>query len=719
MKIKFNKIFIAYILVLSLFIFSNSNVFAQESEEIAPGVTRKEYNINNNDKNTYINVLTINLDNPYVDLKVVAGEGKYTKKATVSSMAKRVDATALVNGDFFNMLLQGSPEGPSIIDDKLQTSPVHYIGLYSLGISKDNKAYIDEIKFDGKITASNGKSFKIDGLNKSYYWYEPTNEYSHQDKLNLYTDFWASKSRGDKKNSEILINQDGIVEQISEKKNFDFPVPDGKFIIQADGSAYQFIKENCSIGSKVKLDYSITPNHDFKFLIGGHALLVDKGEVVKYTKDINVLEGTRARTAAGITEDGKTLYIVSAEGRTKRSAGLKLGELSNFMKSIGVYRALNLDGGGSTTMVAKSIGEFERTRYINPEKNAAERKVVNGIGIFNTAQSTGEVTGVKIKGPNTMVIGESAEFGIGGAWDKNLVPQPIENINYQLVGMNQTDGTWKDNWFLALTPGEINLVLTTDNGISTVKTINVKDVNYIKSIKSEVSKKIVTPNENINIVTKAILEDGREIVLSPKVLNYSISDFEGVFDENGNLLISSLNGNYIGNIYVRIGDKESKISIYDANVKSLIMKIGSKDYSMNGETLKLDQAPFIKDNRTFLPVRFVVEALGGLINYDEANKVVEIKYEDKEIKLPIDKNEIIINDIVKNIDTKAFLKGGRTFVPIRFIAEEMGMDISYNENTKEVNILSIPTNVVNDINQNENKSDNSDNLITEDNKVNN
>ncbi|WP_036729775.1 stalk domain-containing protein, partial [Peptoniphilus mikwangii] len=694
MKFNFKKKFLCLLFSLIIILLPNSNVFAKQgfTETISPGVVREEHIVDYDGKSTVINLLKCDLTNPYLNLSVVAGKGKYTKRATVSEMANATDATALVNGDFFNMILQGSPEGPSIIEGKLQSSPCVYTGLYSLGITSDNTAMIEQISFSGKVTAPNGKSYPIDGLNKSYYWYEPTNEYSHQNKIQLYNDFWASKSRGDKKNTEILVNSDGVIEKISESKNFDFSVPDGKYILQVEGKAYEFIKSNVKIGDKINIEYAITPDKDFKFLIGGHALLVDNGEVVKYTKDINVLGGVRARTAAGISQDGKTLYIASAEGRTKRSSGLKLSQLSDFMKSIGAYKALNLDGGGSTAMVLKNLGEFERTRVINPERNAGERKVVSGIGIFNTAPDSNVVAGVKIKGPNIMVVGESAEFGLGGAWNENLKPIKTDNLKYSLLGMNQEDGTWNENLFLALVPGEINLILSTEEGISATKKIEVKDFNYIEKLIVSTDKKRIAENETLNVTTKAILKNKKEVILSPRVLAYALDGFNGEFDQNGNLKILSFNGKAVSDIIVNAGSISSVAKIYDHSAKLIKMNIDKKSYMINEENKTMDSAPFIKNDRTFVPVRFIVEGFGGDISYDETAKTVNILYADKNISIPLNEKYISINGNNQEIDAAAFIKDGRTFVPIRFIAEALGMDVSYEGSSKTISILEIPNN---------------------------
>lgn len=679
-----------FLLVVSLltFVCSTNNVNAQVkfTEPISPGVTREEHVVNYGNKNAVVNLLKIDLSNPYTELEVVAGAGKYTKKATVSQMASRTDAVALVNGDFFNTLLQGSPEGPSMVNGKLQTSPVRYYGLYSLGISNQNKAYIEEIKFSGNVKAPNGKTYPIDGLNKSYYWYEGTNEYSHQNKIQLYNDFWASASRGEKTNTEILVNGNGVVEQISVGKNFPFPVPDGKYILQVDGTAYDFFNQNVKIGSKISINYSISPNHNFKFLVGGHALLVENGQIKKYTKDVNVLGGVRARTAAGISKDGKTLYIAAAEGRTSRSAGLSLNSLSQFMVDTGSYKALNLDGGGSTAMVLKHLGENERDRVINPEKNAGERKVVSGIGIYNKAPASNKIGGVKMDGPSTIIVGQSAQYTLKSMYNEFLKPMSVSGVDYYMSHDRSEAGQWYNNYFMAMTPGKTNVTLTTGSGFSTTKEVDIKGFDYVKSLKSSVDKAIVEPGMTINVSTSAVLPNSKSVPISPTVLKYNIEGFDGTFDKNGNLTIKSFNGNHSATITVTAGDKTSVINIYDSTAKILKMKLNNSSYSVNFENKKMDSKPFAKDNRTFVPIRFVVEALGGNVDWNQELQTIKITSGNNTLELKLNSDQLIKNGESIQMDTKPLVKNNRTFIPIRFVAESLGMNVDYNNSTKEITI---------------------------------
>ncbi|MBL7575569.1 Copper amine oxidase N-terminal domain-containing protein [Peptoniphilus asaccharolyticus DSM 20463] len=684
-KIKLTYFVLVFLLIL------NTNVYAKEvlREEFSPGATRVSHDVNYQNKKVRVEVIELDLNNPYLNLKVIAGDGKYTQRATVSSMAKRTNAEALVNADYFNMILQGAPDNASIIDGRLVSSPSVYTDRHTLGITSDNRAIIDTTYFEGKVVAANNASYPIDGLNRSYYWYDGTGEYSHENKIQVYNDFWASASRGEKKNSEVLVNSDGTVEAISQGKNFNFPVPDGKQILQVDGQALNFINANVKVGDKIKVDYKITPDYNFKFMVGGHALLVNNGQAVKYTKDINVLGGRRARTAAGISADGKKIYLAAAEGRTSRSAGLTLGELSDFMISIGCNKAVNLDGGGSTAMVLKELGSPERTRVINPEKNSAERKVVSGIGIFNTAPVTGVPKGIKFKGPDSIVVGESALYTVVGAWDENLHPVDTSSWTYQYNSSNPESASFFESYLLGLTPGSITATLSASNGLTATKEITVKGFDEIVKLNAKVDKKRISDGETLNVTTEATLKDGRTVVLSPKVLSYSLDGFVGNFDENGNLVITSTADLYKANINVSVGDKTTSTTIYDASAKVIEMTIDKKQYSINSEKQKMDTAPFIKDSRTLVPVRFVAEAIGAQVEWNEEEQLVKITNGENILTLKIGENSYNLNGKDLEMDTQSIIKDSRTFIPIRFVAEALGLNVEYNDSTRTVTLIDI------------------------------
>ena len=120
--------------------------------------------------------------------------------------------------------------------------------------------------------------------------------------------------------------------------------------------------------------------------------------------------------------------------------------------------------------------------------------------------------------------------------------------------------------------------------------------------------------------------------------------------------------------------------------------IGSKEMikSVDGVEQKvfMDIAPFIENDRTMLPIRFVAEALGFNVQWDNENRTVILIDKENVVKIPVDTNQIIVNGKVYESDVKPVIKNDRTMLPIANIARALGLkdgkDIFWNGNTKEV-----------------------------------
>ena len=679
------KISIALILFILLI---SSNVFADNKllfqEPIAPGVVRYKYQVKRSKGNAEANVIKVDLNNPHAKINTVAGGGTYTNKATVSQMANRTNAVALVNGDFFTMQLEGAPQGPSVINGETKSSPAVLNDIWSFGIDSNDKAFIELTKFVGSVTASNGRSFPIDGLNKTKYWYQPSMEYSHQNKIQLYDSFWTAKTRGDKNGGEVLLNENNVVEQISYNKGLDMSIPNGKKILQFSGSAIKFIQDNVKVGDKLGIKYNIEPNRNWKMMIGGHAVLVDNGAVKPYTRDIKFIDGVRARTAVGISQDGKTVYVVTAEGRTKRSSGLTIAELAKFMQEIGVYKAMNLDGGGSTAMAVRNLGDLNRTRATNPERNGAERRVVNGLGVYNTSKNTGLIADGKFESDVDTIVGEQVNLKLKSAWDEFLNPIDIKTRTYTISDSSNGSNILNGQTYLPLTPGKFTINLQADKGDGFSKEVNVADPSSYNSLKLSTKNNIVKKGSEIKV--EAIGEyKGRKINISPRVLNYSFEDLNAEVNPNNfNIKINDYGKN--PKIIVKFGGKTASLSLYDENTRLIKMKINDVNYTVNGQAKKMDAKPFISNSRTLVPLRFIIEAIGGDVAWDGDSRVVTVNSKGKNIILPIDSKKITVDGKEIAIDQAAIIKGDRTYVPIRFVAENLGMNVNYINESREIEI---------------------------------
>ncbi len=103
-----------------------------------------------------------------------------------------------------------------------------------------------------------------------------------------------------------------------------------------------------------------------------------------------------------------------------------------------------------------------------------------------------------------------------------------------------------------------------------------------------------------------------------------------------------------------------------------------------------DAKPFIDENgRTLIPVRFVTEDLGATVEWNAQDREVYITKDGVNIMIRIGQEIILVNGRTKAMDTKAIIKADRTYVPIRYVAEELGATVGWNASTRTVIITTV------------------------------
>ena len=108
---------------------------------------------------------------------------------------------------------------------------------------------------------------------------------------------------------------------------------------------------------------------------------------------------------------------------------------------------------------------------------------------------------------------------------------------------------------------------------------------------------------------------------------------------------------------------------------------------VNERTIAMDSNPYISKNLTMIPIRFVADALGcDAIEWNESNGEVEIKYNNHEILFSIDSTTAYIDKKKAELPVAATIKNNRTHIPLRFVSENMGASVSWNEEERIVDI---------------------------------
>ena len=110
---------------------------------------------------------------------------------------------------------------------------------------------------------------------------------------------------------------------------------------------------------------------------------------------------------------------------------------------------------------------------------------------------------------------------------------------------------------------------------------------------------------------------------------------------------------------------------------------------VNGKRLLTDVSPFIKNSSTYVPIRFISEALNiKNIKWDSTSGSVTIKSADKTLVLFVNKNYAYINDEYVKLENNAIISNSRTFVPVRFISECFDAYVDWDDTTQTVLISS-------------------------------
>lgn len=118
---------------------------------------------------------------------------------------------------------------------------------------------------------------------------------------------------------------------------------------------------------------------------------------------------------------------------------------------------------------------------------------------------------------------------------------------------------------------------------------------------------------------------------------------------------------------------------------------------IDGKIIKTDAAPFIEKDRTFVPIRFIGEALNYKVDWNKDKKLVTIKNNDRQILMTIgDTNITVNNEKIKN-DVAPLIRKDRTYVPLRFVAENMNLKVNWDGKEKKVIINSQKDNITDGI----------------------
>jgi hypothetical protein len=118
--------------------------------------------------------------------------------------------------------------------------------------------------------------------------------------------------------------------------------------------------------------------------------------------------------------------------------------------------------------------------------------------------------------------------------------------------------------------------------------------------------------------------------------------------------------------------------------KNIQLVIGGKEASVNSTPVTLDQAAFVSKGRTLVPLRFIGESLGAQVTWNGKTKQATIKLGGSTLVVTIGSKAAYVDKELTTLDVPAVAVGGRTFVPIRFVSESFGAVVDFDAETQMV-----------------------------------
>lgn len=333
------------------------------------------YEVQNRDPSTKINILV--LDPSKVTLKIVRAQDIQRGIATVADIAQDSGGIAAINGGFFRLNQPISytalPAGILKIDNYWHG--IAYKSRGAMGWDTDaNKVLFDILQTDSKLLLGN---------DTEGYPIHVTNKVLDGNRAMLLTDSYIDHVKMIDNMALMLYKQ--RVEDIYTTGSV--LVPPDAYLYNVSGPLQERLS-NIEVGSPAELIVRVIPLLDMNTssewnkipnIIGGGPLLIKNGKIVNSYKreqlNADFVNQRHARTAIGMLEDGRLVMVVVEKSLVVEDSGMSLSELATFMANYGCSEALNLDGGGSSSIYVHEFISGKRNS-IFPERPVADALVV-------------------------------------------------------------------------------------------------------------------------------------------------------------------------------------------------------------------------------------------------------------------------------------------------------------------------------------------------------
>lgn len=433
-------------------------------EEVTTGVLHKTVREFTSEGWLYVNILQVDLTNPNIKLSAIANTINSTKLTNVKNIATANSAVAAVNANFFFGVGNGNANalGPVMSNGKIVSMSHNFnsneSSMATLSLDNLKIPSIDYWKTEIYIASP------MFGTTQEVTNYNRMSSFNFKDIIVLDRNYGKMSIGASEQYPNLLemVVSEGTVKEIRIGQPAT-EIPENGYVAVSYATNKNFISDNFFIGAPVVID--VKSNIDWKNIdmaVSGSSVLLKDGiipSVFSFASSDN--NKRNPRTMVGSTQDGKTLFIVTVDGRQKASIGMTLSEAAKYMKELGAYNALNLDGGGSTTMVSRPLAESSLS-VVNTPSDGGLRGVTTALGIISTAPAA-NLAGLVIESEHGNVFINSTRKITVKGYDKYFNPIDINmaDIKWKVSGVKGTVKQSEVQSYFIFKPTEIGYATLT------------------------------------------------------------------------------------------------------------------------------------------------------------------------------------------------------------------------------------------------------------------
>ena len=643
------------ILLFSAFLFTAINFAGSlDSVLVGPGVIQYHQVIDTGPWN--INVIKIDLQNPWLKFQSVKAGDRLTAFEKTSSMAARNNyeehrVVAAINGDFYNTST-GEQIGTQVASGELLKVNN---GWLNVAFDIDKNPLIGMQNFSGYlITGDSTKN--ISGVNKI----------RNAEELIFYNSFKGSTTSTNQFGTEVrIIPVDDwfvndtircIVETVVSGVG-NMSIGTNKAVLSGHGLSASFLLNNLNEDDTIKIVLNLSSTlPKIEQLIGGNTWLVQNGNV-------NPDNGDRhPRTAVGFNQDSTQFFMFVVDGRQPGlSIGMSYKELGDYMKTWGVHQGLNLDGGGSSTMVVRGA-------IVNsPSDIGGERSVANSLLLVSTAP-TGPLAYIRIKPKEIFAIGGSSVNLSASGYDQYY--NPVNIISGSLVwSCDPAIGSITQN-------GVFTAAFDTVSGYIYAEVNEIKDsalvhLTKISQIILQPNPVILQPGQSQQMTATAYDNYNNTILLQQTAFQWSVTGDLGTISTGGYFTATNT-GN--GEIIAEIDSISGSVPLTVGTSATVVIDDFSdlSGYTLTGTLVNMAQCSFVYDSTNFISApssgKLIYSLTTGGTSALYLNKEIQISGTPEKVSLQVygDGKKHWLRGEFKDVDNEIFI--------INFTTGDPGID---------------------------------------------